>query len=62
MPIVFHAEPDPSTDLLEEVAALAPENPFYTPAYAAAMGMAGEQPWVLALRDGGQWLSACTDS
>jgi hypothetical protein len=59
MPIVFQAEPEPSTDLLEEVASLAPENPFYTPAYAAAMGMAGRQPWVLALRDGGEWLSAC---
>jgi len=62
MSIVFQAEPDPSTDLLEEVAALAPENPFYTPAYAAAMAAAGEQPWVLALRGGGQWLSACTAS
>ncbi|HKM55385.1 MAG TPA: GNAT family N-acetyltransferase [Isosphaeraceae bacterium] len=60
MPIVFQAEPDPSTDLLEAVAAMAPENPFYTPAYAAAMGMAGEQPWGLGLRDGSRWLSACT--
>jgi len=60
MPIVFQAERDPRTDLLAEVAALAPENPFYTAAYAAAMGMSGEQPWVLALRDGDQWISACT--
>lgn len=60
MSIVFQAESDPSTDPLEEVAALSPENPFYTPAYAAAMAAAGEQPWVLALRDGSRWLSACT--
>jgi hypothetical protein len=61
MPIVFGAEPDPSTDLLETVAAMAPENPFYTPAYAVAIAMAGEQPWVLGLRDGGgRWLAACT--
>jgi hypothetical protein len=60
MPIVFQAEPEPSADLLEEVAALAPENPFYTPAYATAMRMAGEQPWMMALRDGGEWLTACT--
>ena len=30
MPIAFRAEPDPSTDLLQEVAALSPCNPFYT--------------------------------
>lgn len=60
MPLVFHAKPDPSAELLGEVALLAPENPFYTPAYAAAMGMTGKQPWVLALGDGCQLLSPCT--
>ena len=60
MGIAFGAEPDPSKELFEAMVALAPENPFYTAAYAEAMRMVGHQPWMLALRDGGQWLSACT--
>jgi hypothetical protein len=60
MPMVLRAEPDPSTDLLEEMAALAPENPFYTSAYAEAMRLRGLQPWALAVQDGDRLVSACT--
>jgi hypothetical protein len=60
MRITFHAERDPSKELFDAMAALTPDNPFYTSAYAEAMRMGGQQVWVFALRDGDRLLSACT--
>jgi hypothetical protein len=60
MPVEFHAELDPSKGLFEEMVTLAPENPFYTAAYAEARRIGGEQVWVFALREGDRLLSACT--
>jgi hypothetical protein len=60
MPISFHVETGPSQGLLDEVAALDPENPYYTLAYARAMDASSRQVWVLAVRDGCCLLSACT--
>jgi hypothetical protein len=58
-PGAFHAEADPPADLLEEIAALAPENPFFTPAYVAATRLGGDRPLALAIRDRGQCTAGC---
>jgi len=56
----FYAEPDPSKELCTEVAAFAPTNPFYTAPYMEARRAMGSQPWILALRQKGKLISACT--
>ena len=54
MAIEFLAEPNPSSEVLNALAATAPANPFWTPAYADARRGLGEEVWYLALhRDGG---------
>lgn len=60
MAFAFHAEPDPAQERCAEVAAYAPTNPFYTPAYVESGRAMGFQPWILALRQDGQLVSACT--
>jgi hypothetical protein len=60
MRVEFQAEPDPSRERCLGVAARAPANPFYTSAYAEARRALGFRPWILALRQDGALVSACT--
>jgi len=57
--VEFHAEPDPSSEVCATVAALSPENPFHTPAYIEARRLTGFRPWILSLRQHGEWVAAC---
>jgi hypothetical protein len=59
MTVEFHAERRPDETLLAEVAALAPDNPFHSPAYAEAMRALGSQVVILSLRKDGALVSAC---
>ncbi len=52
--------PDPDEKSLYEIAHQALENPFYTPEYVAARIIGNTQPWILGVRDGDRWVSACT--
>lgn len=56
----FRVERRPDEALLGRVAALAPANPMYAPAYAAAMRELGSRVLVLSLWRGGEMVSACT--
>jgi hypothetical protein len=60
MGVEFFAEPDPSKEVVKEIAEEAPSNPFYTSSYIEAMLTLGFQPWMLSLRENGKILSACT--
>ena len=46
----FIAQPGPSSELCRAVAARAPENPFYTPAYIDARRALDFEPWILGVR------------
>jgi hypothetical protein len=59
MTIHFAAELQPADDVFQQVAALAPGNPFYTPGYLRARQALGAQVWVAGLRQGQDWLAAC---
>jgi Acetyltransferase (GNAT) domain len=59
MALAFQAVRDPASELLRNVAASAPENPFYTPAYAEARRILGEWPWMLTLQDEDHLVAAC---
>src|SRR3972149_3053653 len=59
MPIEFHAEANPSAKLCEEVANLAPANPFYTFEYLESKRAAGVRPLLLLLRQNGQLVAGC---
>src|SRR3972149_10672561 len=59
MPIEFHAEANPSAKLCEEVANLAPTNPFYTLEYLESKRAAGIRPLLLLLRENGQLVAGC---
>src|ERR1700682_4020469 len=48
----FQTETNPSNDFLKKVAQLSPTNPFYTPAYCAAMRAVGYDPVVFSCMDG----------
>jgi hypothetical protein len=55
----FHASPDFTNALSQEITALDPCNPFCTPAYAQAMQAGGMQPWLLYTTEQGRITSAC---
>lgn len=59
MPVQFRTVCDPSTDLLAQVSALAPENPFYTSAYVNSVRLRGVVPFALLLESDGGLISAC---
>ncbi|MCI0457523.1 MAG: GNAT family N-acetyltransferase [Gemmataceae bacterium] len=59
MSLTFHAECEPGDDLLRLVTALAPANPFCTPAYVRARQAQGKPVWVLGLRQGEELTWAC---
>jgi hypothetical protein len=59
MSLTFHAECEPGDDLLRRVAALAPANPFCTPAYVRARQALGKPVWILGVRRGDEWTWAC---
>lgn len=59
MSIEFHAELNPSKELLKEVEGSAPTDPFFTAAFAGALQSTGQQPRILLLRKNKQVLSAC---
>src|SRR3972149_1721166 len=59
MPIEFHAEANPSAKLCEEVAHLAPTNPFYTFEYLESKRASGVRPLLLLLRENGQLGAGC---
>ena len=55
----FEAYATPSPQLWRELAALAPGNPFFTPAYAEARVSLGWDPWILAVRNESRLVSGC---
>lgn len=56
----FVAEPEPSVAQLDELTALAPANPFITPAYLRAKAALGLRPWLLGIRSAeGKWIAGC---
>jgi len=56
----FHAESDPSAEVIAQAASLAPINPFYTLPFVKCQQDFGSRPWVLTLREQDHILSACT--
>ena len=60
MPIEFRAVREPSFDLLADVSASAPENPFYTHAYVESIRLRGLVPFALTLQSDNKILTACT--
>ena len=50
---------DPTLELCTRAAALAPGNPFCTPAYLEARRAAGVRPWVLGLATEGDLVAVC---
>jgi hypothetical protein len=59
MELTFFSEPAPGDDLLARMAALAPANPFCTPAYLDARRAQGARAWVVGLRRGAEPAWAC---
>lgn len=59
MSIEFHAELNPSKELLKEVEVSAPTDPFFSSAYAEALRSAGQQHWILSQRQQARMVSAC---
>ena len=57
--VEFLAVPEPEPALLDELAALAPTNPFVTRAYAASRRGFGGQPWVIGVGEAGRISAAC---
>ncbi len=55
----FVAEQEPDTAAADAVAALAPENPFGRPAFAAARLLVGDEPWLLTVRDDDRITAGC---
>ena len=51
---------DPRPELLDRIAALAPENPFYTTAYTEAICRRGSTPYALFLDADSTAVSGCT--
>ena len=56
----FRAVFDPPDGLLDDIAVLAPENPFYTAVYASAIRQCGLTPVALFLESDGTLVSGCT--
>jgi hypothetical protein len=59
MSIAFWYDCQPSDEMAAEVAALAPANPFCTPAHLRAKRALGAHPWVVGLRRGSELVWAC---
>jgi RimJ/RimL family protein N-acetyltransferase len=59
MAVEFCAEVDPSNEVCRAVAALAPANPFYTPAYIGARRLMGSRIWILLLHEDSRLISGC---
>ena len=60
MPVEFRVVREPSRDLLAQISAMTPENPFYTSAYVNSLRLSGVTPFALILESGNHLLSACT--
>jgi hypothetical protein len=60
MSVQFKAFRDPTSSLLSRLAAFAPENPFYTPEYVAALASRGVRPFALAIEEEGEAVAGCT--
>ena len=60
MAVQFYAETEVSYERYQEVAALDPRNPFYTPNYIDARRMLGLQPWLLSIRQDDCLITGCT--
>ena len=59
MRLEFFARADATLELCSQAAALAPENPFCTPAYLEARRGAGLRPWVLGLATERRLVAVC---
>ena len=57
--VEFLAVPEPTSALLDEMAALSPTNPFMTPAYAASRREFGGEPWMIGVEEQGRLCAAC---
>jgi hypothetical protein len=55
----FETYESPGRALWDELVALAPGNPFHTPAYAEARAALGWRPWIVAVRGERGLLSGC---
>ena len=60
MPVEFLAVGEPSDDLLGQISALAPENPFYTSSYVKSVSTRHASPFALLLESEGVVTAACT--
>lgn len=60
MAIQFHAETEVSNECYQEVAALDPRNPFYTPNYVNSRRRLGFQPWLFFMRQENALITGCT--
>ena len=59
MNLQFYAEANPSREICRIFSDLAPENAFLTPAYVRSMTMTGSQPFLLSLKQDGNFELAC---
>jgi len=59
MEALFVAARGADAGLLAELTALAPDNPFATPAYAAARQRLGDEPWTLGVARSGRLVTGC---
>ena len=55
--LTFIAEPEPGVEKCEQLAELAPENPFATPAFARAERRFSGDPWLLGAPERTHWRS-----
>ena len=56
---MFFSDSNPSQELLDQLAALAPANPFHAPAYLRARQTLGDRVCVVGLRQGTELVAGC---
>lgn len=59
MQLTFSAVPKPVRDLVDQIADLTPENPFYTPEYLEVRRKRGSEVWAISLNSENAPVSGC---
>ena len=59
MPLEFHASLDPAGIIVDDIAALTPENPFYTKEYLQVRQKLGAEPCGFWLEENGSVVAGC---
>lgn len=59
MNLDFKAVQDPTSELVRKIAAITPENPFYTPEYLEVRKRLGAEPWSISLDSAGEPVNGC---